>query len=319
MGLLLLLLTACQSPNARFYNVFTPALTNAPALQVVTLTNQIDPQWLQPPDRLFTLGPGDRLDIDLIGETNTLTQTVVGPDGKLYFSLLPGIDVWGLTLGEAKARMESELAKYVRDRPQVSLALRGVESKRFWLLGRVQVPGVYPLQTPMTLLEAIANAGGTMSLSSYQDQSAAGINEDLADLKRSFVLRQGKMLPVDFERLLKEGDLSQNIYLHPDDFVYLPAATAREVYVLGAVQQAQRLPYREGMTVAAAIAGAYGTVRGAYLNNVAVVRGRTSNPVLPSWTTRVSPEEKPRIFFWSLTTSSTCPCRRFGICSATLS
>ncbi|HWQ91011.1 MAG TPA: polysaccharide biosynthesis/export family protein, partial [Clostridia bacterium] len=199
----LLLCSGCQDLSPGPYNTFKPPLKDAVKLQSVTFTNRIDPQWLQPPEDLFTLGPGDRIDIDLIGETNTLTQTVVGPDGKVYFSLLPGVDVWGLTLGEAKGRMEKELARFVRDRPQVSLALRGVESKRIWILGRVQLPGVYPLQTPMTLLEAIANAGGTMSLSSYQDQSAAGINEELADLKRSFVLRQGKLLPVDFERLLK--------------------------------------------------------------------------------------------------------------------
>jgi protein involved in polysaccharide export with SLBB domain len=136
---------------------------------------------------------------------------------------------------------------------------------------------VYPLATPTTVLEAIALAGGTMNLSSFRQQEA-GASDELADLQRSFVFRHGKMLPVNFERLLKRGDLSQNIYLQPDDFIYFPAATAREIYVLGAVSQPRAVPFRQGMTVAGAVASAYGTINGAYMHHVAVVRGSLAQP-----------------------------------------
>jgi protein involved in polysaccharide export with SLBB domain len=170
------------------------------------------------------------------------------------------------------------LATYVREKPQISLVLRDVESKRVWVLGRVQAPGVYPLAAPMTLLEAISLAGGTMALASFRDQEAAGVGEELADLRHSFVVRQGKLLPVDFNRLLNEGDLAQNIYLQPDDFIYLPPAVARDVYVLGAVNQPKPVAYRPGLTVVGAVASAYGTIIGAYLHHVAVVRGSLSHP-----------------------------------------
>jgi polysaccharide export outer membrane protein len=85
-------------------------------------------------------------------------------------------------------------------------------------------------------------------------------------------------LPVDFHRLLNEGDLKQNIYLQPDDFVYFTPSYAREVHVIGAVFQPKAVPYTEGMTVAAAIAGAYGTVKDAYLRHVAVLRGSFNEP-----------------------------------------
>jgi polysaccharide export outer membrane protein len=85
-------------------------------------------------------------------------------------------------------------------------------------------------------------------------------------------------LPVDFNSLLNRGDLSQNIYLQPDDFVYFAPTYAKEVHVLGAVTQPKAVPYTEGMTMAAAIAGAYGTVRDAYLTQVAVVRGSLAEP-----------------------------------------
>lgn len=277
LALLPLLFAGCQQMAPKPAR-FGPAPATAAAMTPITLSNRIDSTWLCPPTNLFTLGPGDRLDIEFMGETNTLATTVVGPDGKIYFNLLPGTDVWGLTLGQTKRLLEDGLAKYVREKPQVSLVLRGIESKRVWLLGRLQAPGVYPLATPMTLLEAISMAGGTMSMSSFRQQETGGSTEELADLRRSFVLRQGKRLPVDFQRLLRQGDLSQNIYLQPDDFVYLPAATAREVYVLGAVADPRPVPYRQGLTVVGAVASAYGTIRGAYLSHVAVVRGSLSHP-----------------------------------------
>jgi protein involved in polysaccharide export with SLBB domain len=257
-----------------------PAPVNTGIVAAYAVTNQIDPAWLQPPLEAFTLGPGDRLEISLMGEAASKVLTVVGPDGKLYFDLLPGLDVWGLTLSQLKALIEKQYAQFVREPPKVSVVLREVASRHVWILGRVQAPGVYPMPGPMTVLEAVALSGGTMSLTSYRDQEAAGVGEELADLKRSFVVRQGKCLPVNFERLLIEGDLSQNIYLEPDDFIYFPSAAARDVYVLGAVTEPRLVPFHEGLTVAGALAGAYGTLKEAYLSHVGVVRGALDQPRL---------------------------------------
>jgi protein involved in polysaccharide export with SLBB domain len=247
-------------------------------LDQITFTNRVEATWLTAPTEPFTLGPGDKLELELLGEPTSKVTTVVGPDGKIYFNLLPGIDVWGLTLAQAKEELEKGLAKYMREPPQVTIVLRGVESRRIWILGRVQAPGVYPMPAPMTLLEAISLAGGTLNLSSFRQEEATGATGELADLKRSFVLRHGKRLPVDFARLLQAGDLSQNIYLQPDDFVYLPTANAQKVYVLGAVTEPRAVPFREGLTVAGAVSSAYGTITGAYLQHVAVLRGSLSEP-----------------------------------------
>jgi len=242
------------------------------------LTNRMDPAWLQPAPDLFTLGPGDKLEIEVMGDPASRVMTVVAPDGKLYYNLLPGIDVWGLTLAQVKAQFEQGLARFVREKPQVSIVLRGVESKKVWVLGRVQAPGVYPLASPMTVLDAVSMAGGTLSLSAFQQQQVGGATDELADLRRSFILRNGKMLPVDFERLIQKGDLSQNVYLQPDDFIYFPPGAAREVYVLGAVAEPRAIPYRNGLTVASAVASAYGTIKGAYMYHMVVICGGLSNP-----------------------------------------
>jgi protein involved in polysaccharide export with SLBB domain len=279
-AMLCLALAGCQSQPARPAPAPEPQREVTSIVAAYAVTNRIDPAWLQPPEQPFTLGPGDRVEIQMTGEAASKEVTVVGPDGKLYFDLLPGMDVWGLTLAQTQTSIETQYMQFVRERPRVSVILREVASRHVWVLGRVQAPGVYPMSGPMTLLEAIASAGGTMSLTSYRDQEAAGLGEELADLKRSFVVRQGKCLPVDFAKLLKEGDLSQNIYLEPDDFIYFPSSRARDVYVLGAVTEPRLVPYHDGLTVAGAIAGGYGTLKGAYLSHVAVVRGSLAQPHL---------------------------------------
>jgi len=276
-SLFLLSLTGCQHPGPRF-DPRAKRKGAALAMESVERTNKINPDWLKPPTDLFTLGPGDRLELELIDDPTSKALTTVGPDGKIYFNLLSGLDVWGLTLGQAREAIERGLGEFVKDRVQVSVTLRGVESQRVWLLGRLQAPGVYPMPAPMTLLEAISRAGGTLSVTGTRDLTAGYSTEEVADLRRSFVIRKGQLLPVDFYRLLKEGDLSQNIYLQPDDFVYLPAATAKQIYVLGAVVQPRAIPYTEDMSLITAIANAQGIIRTAYHWNVAIVRGSLTDP-----------------------------------------
>jgi len=282
-GLLLAAVVGCSSTGkqtkraGRFMNLATNLTT-------MTATNEAHPELLRPSEAPFTLGPGDRVEIELLGTTNSRSITTVGPDGKIYYYLLPGTDVWGLTLTETRDLLQKDLGKYVTE-PQVTVTLREVSSKHVWLLGRLNHPGVYPMAAPLSLLEAIGLAGGTAS-------SANQITmQDLADLRHSFVMRQGQFLPVDFYRLLREGDTTQNIYLQPDDFVYVPSSLAQQVYVMGAVAFPRTVPYTEGMTLVSAMAnaagastvdwltpGTYGVVADAYLSHVAIVRGSLSEP-----------------------------------------
>src|SRR5262249_33835271 len=144
-------------------------------------------------------------------------------------------------------------SKYFRDAQEVSLNLRTVGSKRVWILGNVPKPGVYTLSSPLTLLEAVSGAGGTFTLHSGE--------ADALDMRNSFVMRDGKLLPVDFYRLLRRGDLSQNIYLQPDDFIYVRSAPSADVYVLGAVAFPTVVPFTGQATLATAIASAGGTIK----------------------------------------------------------
>lgn len=270
-----ILLCACKSPTPRGEK-FDPRANQAKFgvvtnLSSVETTNTIRPEWRQAPTNFYTLGPGDRLEIEIVNDISSRAMTTVGPDGKIYFNLLPGLDVWGMTLQEARAKIEQELEKFVVS-PQVGLQLRGIDSKRVWLLGRVAKPGVYAMGQPMTVLESLSLAGGTMST------SVSGMTEDLADLNHAFIIRNGERLPVDLAGLVERGDMSQNIYLQPDDFVYFPSSLSRDIYVLGHVRIPRAVSRQQGPTLSAAIAAAGGPIKNSYLSHVAIVRGSLSKP-----------------------------------------
>jgi protein involved in polysaccharide export with SLBB domain len=290
------LLTSCQHFKLRRGVTPTTTLASATAAPVGAATfvpdtvadlPPLDPVLLQRPNFEYHLGPGDLVEVEVVGDIASRSRSVVGPDGKIYFNMLPGIDVWGMTIDQARASLVKEMQRYVREEQPFSVTLISGQSQRVWLLGRLGKPGAYPLSGPTTLLEAISSAGGPASLSAYGMRTLGTVavpttnsaTDEVADLRRAFVMRDGRALRVDFERLLRQGDLSQNIYLQPDDFVYLPSASQGSVHVLGAVNNPRALEYTPRMTVAQAVAQAGGTlIREAYPSQVAVVRGSLAEP-----------------------------------------
>lgn len=247
-----------------------PVELDESAFASIHSTNELQREWLNPPSDFFTLGPGDAIEIEILGEAGSTATALVGPDGKIYYGLLPGLYVWGLTLPQARELLVQELGRFLKAKPVVALTLKAVASKRVWIMGRVHTPGVYSLASPMTVLEALAAAGGTAS--------PTAARTELPDLRNSFLMRNGKSLKIDFHRLLSQGDMSQNIYLQPDDFLYLKSATVRSVYVLGAVLNPNIIPYTDDLSLVAAITSAGGTVEYAQVGQVAIVRGSLSEP-----------------------------------------
>lgn len=286
------LFSGCQSYRLR--RAPQPNLNLAPSFATASFVPDsigselppLDPTLLQRPKFEYRLGPGDVLEMEIVGDPLSRARSLVGPDGKIYFHMLPGIDVWGMTVGETRTALVKEMQRYVREEQPISVTLVAAESQKVWVLGRVGKVGAFSMTGPMTLIDAVSAAGGPASVNLMGTGRTGAVSmasfttaDDAADLNRAFVMRDGKMLRVNFERLLREGDLSQNIYLQPDDFVYLPSATIGSVHVLGAVNAPRAVEYTNRMTLLQAVAQAGGTlIRESYPSQVAIVRGSLAEP-----------------------------------------
>lgn len=242
--------------------------------------NQIPTEWLKPSGQAYRIGPGDELLVELIGVSNSTASTFVTPDGKLYYENLCGVRVRGLTLSELKDLLDKELAKWYNT-PQVSVSLTQAKSQRFMITGRVTTPGVYSLDHPTTLIDAISQAGGVASgtlLNALQNSSTTAAQDEMADLSRAFMVRDGKFVPVDFDALLRQGDMRQNVYLQDGDYVSLPAIRSREVYVMGAVLVPRAVQFHDSISLIAAIAAAGGPAKVAHIQHIVVIRGSLTQP-----------------------------------------
>jgi polysaccharide biosynthesis/export protein len=237
----------------------------------VEAPNRPTPEMLSPPAEPFRLGVGDLVEIEVLEAAGTRRVCKIMPDGLLYFDLLPGFHADGLTLTELSDQLAVELAHHYRS-PQVGVILRGVNSRRVWVLGRVNTPGLYPLDRPTTLLEALARSGGLFA------SRFSGTTEELADLKHSFIVRDGSMLPVDFYTLLREGDMGQNVYLKNGDYIYLPSALSQQIYVLGAVNKPRAVGFMDQVTLVSVIASAFDVLPNAHTRRILVIRGRFTAP-----------------------------------------
>jgi protein involved in polysaccharide export with SLBB domain len=277
---LVLLVTGCRTSGPKFDPLAaSPAPASEGDFVSAGLTNRLSPAMLAPSAEPYRLGPGDIIEIETLGETKSSVMVPVGPDGKIYYNLLPGTSVWGLSIADTRALLQREMAKYTRAMPEFVINLRAVASKRMWVLGAVPSPGVHTLATPTTVLDALALSGSSHGPGGSTEARGQGrVDDGAADYSRTFILRNGKRLPVDFERLLKRGDLSQNIYLEPDDLIFVRPVEVPNIYLLGAVNSPQIFAYRSDMTVAQVLITAGGTVRYAQNGRVVIIRGGLTDP-----------------------------------------
>jgi protein involved in polysaccharide export with SLBB domain len=220
----------------------------------------------------YRLGAGDVLSIQFYGRPElTRPLVTVAPDGTVSYLSATGVEVRGKTIDEARGAIEATLTKFYRN-PKVIVTPIQLVSKNYTIMGMVKDSGVFPLVQPITLIEALARSGGTVS--GLFDRRYV----DLADLERSFILRDGKRLPVNFRKLMLEGDMTQNVALAPGDYIQVASALSNDYFVLGSVRKPGREGFTEGASVIAAIAKRLGFQDEAYRERVLVVRGSMSDP-----------------------------------------
>ena len=114
----------------------------------------------------YKIGPADALAIRVVGQPEySLEKVIVSPVGRVYHPLVGDVEVVGLTVTAATEKLRLALAEYIRD-PRVSVSLLEANSAKVGVLGDVSHPGIVLMARPMTVLEAIAAAGGVTDLGS---------------------------------------------------------------------------------------------------------------------------------------------------------
>jgi protein involved in polysaccharide export with SLBB domain len=132
--------------------------------------------------------------------------------------------------------------------------------------------GVFTLDRPLTVIEAIARSGG-LETGVFERNTV-----ELADLSHSFLVRDNKRVPIDFEKLFQQGDLSQNVAVAPGDYLYFASSGANEIYVLGQVQSPGIVPFSPGASVIGAITTRGSFTTAAFRQRVLVIRGSLDHP-----------------------------------------
>jgi len=222
----------------------------------------------------FTLGPGDTLNLVLINPDMPETaraEVPIAPDGRVNFLQARDIMAAGLTVDELRGKIDEALSKYYQN-PRTVVTPVTFHSKKYILLGSVATRGVFNFDRPLTIIEAIARAGG-LETGVYEQRTV-----ELADLPHSFLMRRGQRVPVDFERLFQQGDLTQNVALEPDDYLFFASASVNEIYVLGEVTTPGVVAFAPKATAISAIASRGGFTTRAFKSRVLVVRGSLNKP-----------------------------------------
>jgi len=199
----------------------------------------------------YRIGAGDVVRVTVVGhpelstsvtEDGTPTGLRVGTDGDLQ--LPPGpVQASGRTVAELRSVVERAMEEYVKE-PRVVVDILEFGSQKFYVLGQVRQPGVFPVDGNVTMLEGLAAAGGV---------APSG------DLEGAYVIRSGKLLPVSLGDMLLRGDTTRNVAMRDGDLIFVPDKADWKVYVLGEVVRPGVVPMGDrGLNLADAIAAVGG-------------------------------------------------------------
>lgn len=200
----------------------------------------------------YVLGPGDVLKISVYQNADLTLETRISESGVISYPLLGNIKIGGLSVAAAEKKIADGLREgNFLKQPQVSILVAIVKGNQVSVLGAVNRPGRYPLESPNTRLsEALANAGGTMVGSGSDTVIVTGLRNGQAFRKE-----------VDFPMVFAPTNPVEDIILQNGDTVYVDRVPM--IYVYGEVQRPGTIRLERDMTVTQALAAASGlTLRG---------------------------------------------------------
>ncbi len=180
----------------------------------------------------YQIGVGDVLQITVFEHPDLAVKSRVGPEGKVKVPLAGAVSVVKLTEREAEAAIAQALRQgnFVSD-PQISVLVEQYQSRLVSVLGHINRPGRYPMDRQLTLVEAVAQAGGVAPAGSE---------------KVVLVTGDGRRQEVDLRTTLADGS-GANPLLRGGEVIYVPRAEM--FYVFGEVQRPGAYPLERHMTV----------------------------------------------------------------------
>ena len=152
----------------------------------------------------YRLGPGDAVIIDIYGASQKTIQSTVSPDGEVTIEGYGPVNVSGLTVAQANARLRSPLGSRYRS-SRIKLTVGQTKTIMVNVMGEVKAPGTYTLSAFATVFHALYMAGGT---------------NDLGTLRNIKVYRNNRLVTVvDIYDYILNGKLTGNVRLADNDVI----------------------------------------------------------------------------------------------------
>lgn len=203
----------------------------------------------------YVIGEGDGLDVAVWGVKDLSFSVKVRPDGKITVPGLGDVVASGFTPTGLQGALTDKLKELVK-KPIVTVTVSQITNSKVYIFGGGIKSGVYDLTRKSSLLQLLCSLGEVKT----------------ADLRRSYLLRNGKKVKIDFYRLFVEGNMAEDVPVESGDALFMPLLLDKNVYVLGAVNAPKSIEYREGMSVIEAILDAGGFTKFASQNDTIIRR-----------------------------------------------
>ena len=152
----------------------------------------------------YRLGPGDAVNVDIWGASQESVTETISPDGTITIDGIGVIQLGGLSVSQAKARLKSVLGPRYQG-SKIELTLGQTRTITVSVMGEVKVPGTYTMSAFATVYNALYMAGGP---------------NEIGTLRNVKVFRRGKLLSnVDVYDFLLNGKLSGDVRLQDNDVI----------------------------------------------------------------------------------------------------
>ena len=152
----------------------------------------------------YRLGPGDAVNVDIWGASQESVSETISPDGTIVIEGIGVIQLGGLSVSQAKARLKKVLGPRYQG-SQIELTLGQTRTITISVMGEVNVPGTYTMSAFATVYNALYMAGGP---------------NEIGTLRNVKVYRRGKLLSnVDVYDFLLNGKLSGDVRLQDNDVI----------------------------------------------------------------------------------------------------